>query len=297
MSVVVVGSANVDLTITGERLPAPGETVAAERYEETPGGKGLNQAVAASRAGADVSFFHAVGNDSGATFLADFLSGESLTPRVSVADLPTGRAFIEVDAEGQNSIMVVGGANTAFEQWPDPGIEEAIAQSYFLVLQQEVSPTLNLHLAALANTLDTRVVLTPAPVENMSPSILSFVDILILNEHESSLLGGNPDPRLAASKLSAGKTLILTRGAAGATLFRSGEAIADFASPRVRVKDTTGAGDCFVGNYIARKVAGAPEAEAIQAACDAAAVSVTRIGAAPAMPTAEELPHHSQKGS
>jgi ribokinase len=216
MSVVVVGSANVDLTVRGSRLPRPGETVAATSYTETPGGKGLNQAVAASRAGADVSFFFAVGNDSGAQVLEGFLGGEELETKVAPTNQPTGRAFIETDDAGQNSIMVVGGANIALDEWPDASVEEAIAASYFLVLQQEISPTLNLRLAALANSLDTQVVLTPAPVENTSPSLLSFTDILVLNEHEASLLGGNEDPTLAARTLSAGKTLILTRGSAGA---------------------------------------------------------------------------------
>ena len=297
MSVVVAGSANVDLTVTGKRLPSHGETVAADGYEETAGGKGLNQAVAAARAGAEVSFFYAVGRDSGAGFLADFLTQEPLRTHPTTTSAPTGRAFIEVDADGHNSIMVVGGANTALEEWPDPSIEDAIAQSYFLVLQQEVSSTLNIHLAALANKVDTRVVLTPAPVENMSPTILSFTDILILNEHEASLLGGHADPRLAAAMLSAGKTLILTRGASGATLFRSGEPVADFESPRVRAKDTTGAGDCFVGNFIAHKVTGASDDEAMNWACHAAALSVTRLGAAQSMPSRDELSDYLQKGS
>lgn len=286
MSVVVVGSANVDLTVRGGRLPQPGETVAASSYTEAPGGKGLNQAVAASRAGAEVTFFCAVGNDSGAQVLKHFLSGEALKTRMAHTAQPTGRAFIEIDDAGQNSIMVVGGANTALDEWPDAGLEEAIASSYFLVLQQEISPTLNLRLAALANSLDTQVVLTPAPVENTPPSLLSFTDILVLNEHEASLLGGHKDPTMAARTLSAKKTLILTRGSAGASLYRSGTHAGDFPSPKVSAKDTTGAGDCFVGNFVAHKVSGARDDEAITFACQAAAVSVTKPGAAPSMPTA-----------
>lgn len=286
MSVVVVGSANVDLTVRGGRLPQPGETVAASSYTEAPGGKGLNQAVAASRAGAEVTFFCAVGNDSGAQVLKHFLSGEALKTRMAHTAQPTGRAFIEIDDAGQNSIMVVGGANTALDEWPDAGLEEAIASSYFLVLQQEISLTLNLRLAALANSLDTQVVLTPAPVENTPPSLLSFTDILVLNEHEASLLGGHKDPTLAARTLSAKKTLILTRGSAGASLYRSGTHAGDFPSPKVSAKDTTGAGDCFVGNFVAHKVSGARDDEAITFACQAAAVSVTKPGAAPSMPTA-----------
>lgn len=286
MSVVVVGSANVDLTVRGGRLPQPGETVAASSYTEAPGGKGLNQAVAASRAGAEVTFFCAVGNDSGAQVLKHFLSGEALKTKMAHTAQPTGRAFIEIDDAGQNSIMVVGGANTALDEWPDSSVEEAIASSYFLVLQQEISPTLNLRLAALANSLDTQVVLTPAPVENTPPSLLSFTDILVLNEHEASLLGGHKDPTLAARTLSAKKTLILTRGSAGASLYRSGTHAGDFPSPKVSAKDTTGAGDCFVGNFVAHKVSGARDDEAITFACQAAAVSVTKPGAAPSMPTA-----------
>jgi len=113
MSVVVVGSANVDLFVRGQRLPEPGETVFADTYDELPGGKGLNQAVAAARAGAEVAFFCAVGDDSGADFLADFLGTEPLTLSATVTSSPTGRAIIQVDANAENSIMVVGGANLA----------------------------------------------------------------------------------------------------------------------------------------------------------------------------------------
>lgn len=289
MSIVVAGSANVDTVILGDRLPLPGETVEASEYCELPGGKGLNQAVAASRAGADVSFFFATGEDQAGDMLHRFLATESLRAAPVLSSQPTGRAFIQIDSAGENAIMIVGGSNTALPTWPDPLIVEAIGSASFLVLQQEVSPQLNRSLARHAQKAGTRVVLTPAPVEKTTARVVDLVDILILNEHEATQLGGGATPTDAARHLSEHREVILTRGKQGATFFRDGVEHSHSAAPRVTAIDTTGAGDCFAGFVVARLDAGDDIVDAIRTGCCAAGLSVTRSGAAPSIPTAQEL--------
>ena len=284
MAVVVVGSANVDLFVRGQRLPEPGETVFADTYDELPGGKGLNQAVAAARAGSDVTFFCSVGKDSGADFLEDFLSHENISLSATVTDSPTGRAIIQVDAKAENSIMVVGGANLATESFDGDHFASKAAAASHVVLQQEVSLALNLHAATVARNAGSLVVLTPAPAENTSEELLELVDILLLNEHEARIVAKVDDAEDAAVALSIGRTVVLTQGAAGATLFTDGVRIGFVAAPRVESVDTTGAGDCLAGNFIAHRDAGASDLAALEAACFAASESVTRAGAATAMP-------------
>ncbi len=288
MTIVVVGSANVDLVIKGPRLPRPGETVEANRFSEAPGGKGLNQAVAASRAGAKVNFFFAVGNDSGAVFLRDFLSREQLSITPVTAEEPTGRAFIQVDDSGQNSIMVIGGANTALDTWPNTILSEEISSAAFLVLQQEVSAGLNIELAKIARASGTTVVLTPAPAERTSPDLLDLADLVVFNETEAMLLGGHQDPLVAAEALSINRKVLLTQGKSGASMFQLGKLVMEVTAPEVEAVDTTGAGDCFVGNVVASLAGGASYGEATERGCQAAALSVTRPGSAPSMPTKEE---------
>lgn len=284
MSVVVVGSANVDLFVRGQRLPEPGETVFADTYDELPGGKGLNQAVAAARAGAEVAFFCAVGKDSGADFLADFLGTEPLTLSATVTSSPTGRAIIQVDAKAENSIMVVGGANLAAESFGGSDFESRITKASHVVLQQEVSLALNLQAAKLARDAGALVVLTPAPAENTSNELLELVDILLLNEHEARIVAGMDNSAEAARSLSANRTVVLTQGAAGATLFSQGAHVGSVNAPKVESIDTTGAGDCLAGNFVAHRDAGAEDLDALDAACRAASESVKTAGAATAMP-------------
>ena len=284
MSLVVVGSANVDLFVRGQRLPEPGETVFADTYDELPGGKGLNQAVAAARAGAEVAFFCAVGKDSGADFLAGFLDTEPLTLSATVTSAPTGRAIIQVDANAENSIMVVGGANLAASSFDGKDFKSRVAEASHVILQQEVSLALNLQAAKLARDAGTLVVLTPAPAENTSNELLELVDILLLNEHEARIVAGLDDSEEAARSLSANRTVVLTQGAAGAALFSHGAPVGFVTAPKVESVDTTGAGDCLAGNFVAHRDAGADDLDALDAACRAASESVKTAGAATAMP-------------
>ena len=292
VAIVVVGSANVDTVIRGDRLPLPGETVEASDYVELPGGKGLNQAVAASRAGTDTAFFFATGNDSGGDMLRLFLSNESLTVHGVADTAATGRAFIQINAAGENSIMIVGGANTTVTSWPTQNIFDAIQGASFLVLQQEVATELNLSLATHAKKTGTPVVLTPAPIEKTHPDLLALVDILVLNEHENAWLDRNESLSAAAKELKKTRTVIVTLGKQGAMFFHDGKEHPVVPSPTVTAVDTTGAGDCFSGFLVASLDGGAPLAEAIHTACVAAAVSVTRNGAAVSMPTGSEVNHY-----
>lgn len=289
MSIVVVGSANIDVQISGDRIPAPGETVFANSVTESVGGKGLNQAVAASRAGADVTLFCSIGSDDAGKRIAEFLSHEEISFQSTIGSKLTGRAYIQMDSEANNSISVYPGANVAIDSWPDGELALSLRNSYFLVMQMEVSAALNHSAAVLAKQFGATVVLTPAPVENVTAELLELTDVLILNQFESSLLGGNQDPFLAAQSLSAGRTLLLTLGDQGAQLYKAGQLIAHAKPAKLKALDTTGAGDCFSGSYVAAKTRGYSDEDALHYAVAASGLSVQTLGAAPSMPTVSEI--------
>lgn len=289
MSVVVLGSANIDVLVTSDRLPSPGETVFGNSVQEHIGGKGLNQAVAASRTGSKIDFFYTVGNDHVGKKIIGFLEKESIRSHHLETEKETGRAFIHIDGNGENSITVISGANMAMESWPDRSLSEALSQAFFLMLQAEINPSLNLEVARLAKKEGVSVVLIPAPVEKVSDELLALSDVLILNEHECVILGGNPDLTLSAKTLSTGRTLILTLGAEGAELYKAGQLVGKFAAPKTLAIDTTGAGDCFAGSYISARASGLDEDSAVEFAVAAASLSVEKKGAAESMPDADEV--------
>jgi ribokinase len=289
MSVIVVGSANIDVLVSSDRLPSPGETVFGDSVQENFGGKGLNQAVAASRTGSIVDFFFTVGKDAAGRNIISFLEKESLNSHPLQSEKETGRAMIQIDSYGENSITVIPGANMEMQPLLEESISGAIKQAFFIILQAEINPSVNLEVARLAKKHGVSVVLIPAPVEKVSEELLAVSDVLILNEHECAILGKGSELSLSAKTLSSGRTLILTLGAKGAELYKAGQLVSSFASPVVEAVDTTGAGDCFAGSYISSRALGYDEESAIEFAVTAASLSVQKKGAAESMPSLEEV--------
>lgn len=289
MSVIVVGSANIDVLVSSDRLPSPGETVFGDSVQENFGGKGLNQAVAASRTGSIVDFFFTVGKDAAGRNIISFLEKESLNSHPLQSEKETGRAMIQIDSYGENSITVIPGANMEMQPLLEESISGAIKQAFFIILQAEINPSVNLEVARLAKKHGVSVVLIPAPVEKVSEELLAVSDVLILNEHECAILGKGSELSLSAKTLSSGRTLILTLGAKGAELYKAGQLVSSFASPVVEAVDTTGAGDCFAGSYISSRALGYDEESAIKFAVTAASLSVQKKGAAESMPSLEEV--------
>lgn len=281
--VVVVGSLNLDLVARTPRLPGPGETVQGTGYAELPGGKGLNQAVAAARAGARVAMVGALGDDAAGAALREVARAEGIDDRhvLDVAGVPTGRALIAVDDAAENSIVVVPGANAAV-------VLTDLAPARVVLAQLEIDPAVVAAAFRQARAQGALTVLNPAPAERATAELLALADVVIPNEHELAVLGGRG--ALAAAGV---RTLIVTLGAAGADLVDlstdgagdGGERVAPFAVDPV---DTTGAGDAFCGGLAARLAAGDDLAAAIVFAAANGALATTRPGAVPSLPTADE---------
>ena len=277
LDVCVVGSVNLDLVATVDRLPLPGETVAGTTFAEYDGGKGLNQAVAAARSGAHVAMVGMVGDDDAGRRLLATMRRESIdTALVGTSELPTGRALIGVSATGENSIIVVGGANLAVTA-------ATLPESRVLLTQLEVPLATVESVARRGRAAGTVTVLNPAPARELPPSLLEAFDIVVPNEHEIELLGG-VDHLLALGVT----TVVVTRGGEGADVHqRTGSWHVD--PFEVQPVDTTGAGDTFCGSLCARLAARDSLDVALRYAAVAAAISTTRNGAVPSIPTGTEV--------
>ena len=294
--VVVVGSVNMDLILRCEHLPLPGQTVHGSDFRTLPGGKGANQAVAAARMGALVSFIGCVGEDAFGRLARETLQAEgidvSALHRVPGA---TGVAMIQVEASGQNAITLASGANDALAPVHIEQSGEQIAAAAMLICQLESPLPVVGRAIALARAAGVPVLLNPAPARPLPAELLAQIDLLVPNESEAAaLLGLAPgaalDAPAAASRLRerGPATVIVTLGGRGAQL--ADEAGARyFPAPRVTATDTTGAGDTFIGAFAAARSEGVPVDGAVALAQRAAALSVTRAGAMAAMPYRYEL--------
>jgi ribokinase len=285
-TIAVLGSANMDLVVRQPRLPRPGETMFGSGFTTVPGGKGLNQAVAAARAGGDVAFVGAVGDDPfGAAVRERLLAdGIDVTALRTLAGVPTGTAHISVLDGGENSIVVVPGANAAIAAL-DAVDRTLLADPRFVVAQFERPRGLIREAFAHARAGGATTVLTPAPVVDPG-DLLELTDILVPNAAEACELAGLDDPEQAAVVLSRrARTVVMTRGADGALIAREGAIIATVPARRVDAVDTTAAGDTFAGVMVARLAAGEALDDAARAGAVAASIAVTRPGASSSMPS------------
>jgi ribokinase len=292
--IVVFGSLNADLTARVERFPRPGETVAGLSFAVVAGGKGANQALAARRAGAAVKMVGAVGNDA---FAATAVSGLSHAGvdlgGVRRIDGPTGIAVIVVDARGQNSIVVVPGANGSVAE-PDL-IDAALRPDTTLVLQLEVPLAAVSGAVHRARARGARVVLNAAPAIDLPATLLSVIDVLIVNEHEAEALAAtsavpsSPESFAAAVRQRFGCAVVVTLGARGALAAVGGARLLRAAAPPVDVVDTTGAGDALVGALAAALDRGASWPRALAEGVAAGSLACGAAGAQAALPTAEAI--------
>ncbi len=278
--VCVVGSANLDLVATVQRLPAAGETVAGDSFAEYPGGKGLNQAVAAARSGASVAFVGAVGSDAAGSALRAVLAHDGIDDaHVDTADAPTGRALIGVAASGENSIIVVPGANGTVTGTSAPPARVVLAQLEVPLAAVELAFR---HARAVGST----TVLNPAPAPASSrqlDEILRHCDVVTPNEHEIELLGGVD--RLLGLGVRA---VVITLGSRGAEV-HSRDGVTHIDAFVVTAIDTTAAGDSFCGALCARLAAGDELPAALRFAAAAGALCTTKAGAVPSIPTRAEI--------
>lgn len=288
-AVVVVGSLNVDLHLLLQRHILPGETLLAGGGTFSPGGKGANQACAAALAGASVTLLGAVGDDASSQVATGRLTeaGVDLSGVWRVPG-PTGLAVVSVDAAGENSVVVVPGANAQVSPAMVDDWAATIAAAPVVVLQGEISAEADL---AAARHVTGRLVVNLAPVIDVDPSLLLAADPLVVNEHEgAAALGQLGGPELSepgeivAGLLDAGvASVVMTIGAAGSLVARGGTVTA-VASPKVTAIDTVGAGDAFCGALAARLADGADLLDAAAYASRFAAYTVQHEGAQSSYP-------------
>jgi ribokinase len=288
MDVVVVGSANVDVVLSVERIPAPGSTVLAGGRELGPGGKGANQVVAAARLGARSAFLAAVGADAAAGLVLDELtSADVAVDAVRRVERATGTAYVLVDGEGQNAIVVDAGANEALTDLTADELE-LLAEASVVLCQLEVP--LETVTAALSAARGLRV-LNAAPSTALPDALTEHVDVLVVNEHEALEVAGRQDLKEAVGDLlERVPEVVVTLGAAGALVARRGADVVPVPAERPQaVVDTTGAGDTFCGAYAAARALGSDGLQATRSAIRAATLSVERHGAARSAPTRAEV--------
>jgi ribokinase len=289
--IAVLGSTNMDLVAYVSKAPQRGETVTGREFRTIPGGKGANQAVAAARAGADVSMIGAVGNDAYGTGLRRVLEQSGVdTDRLRTAEGASGTAHIVVDDEGGNAIVVVPAANGTVTGLA-PGDESLIATADALLLQLEIPLTAVVEGARAAHRHGVRTILTPAPVQPLPPELLAATDLLVPNEHEAAALTGLTDPHKAATALlDQVPRVVVTLGAAG-SLYASRDLAEPVLvpAPPVTAVDSTGAGDTFVGALAVALAEGRPMPDALAWAAAAGALSVQRPGASVSMPYRSEI--------
>ena len=289
MRVHVIGNLCRDTSLAVPHFPRPGETLMATQRSAGLGGKGLNQAVAAARAGAEVIFHAAVGPGEAAS-LANALADEpGLTLRLVEGEAPTDASLLLVQPDGENAIMSLCAAARGFDP-VDRGALCQVALGDILLLQGNLSLATTLACLAEGRRLGARTVLNPSPLWEDAPRAWPDVDLFVLNAGEAADLSGETDAVAAASVLRAAGagTVVVTRGARGVVLC-SDEGTLAAAAPRVEVLDTTGAGDVFCGVLVGGLARGLSPGAALEASTSAASLAVTRAGALAACPTADEI--------
>jgi ribokinase len=287
-SVVVIGAINVDLVVTGAPLPAPGQTVTGGKFAQHHGGKGGNQAVAASRAlgGQGVVLVGAVGNDALGHDALEALRAEGVATSVAMRPgVPTGVALICVGPDGENQISVAPGANAELTPADVTSAFGQVHEIGVVLASLEVSQAAVRAAAAWCSEHETPLIVNPAPVQPWVTHVASLAAYVTPNEHELEALGSLPD----------GVIVVETRGPEGVIIRRGGEENR-VKAPKVEAVDTTGAGDCFNGVLAAGLAEGMDVADAAEHGAVAAALSVTKVGARDGMPTRQELDAFLQRG-
>lgn len=295
--IIVVGSTNTDMVCQLPTLPTPGETVVGGKFFKVNGGKGANQAVAAARAGGQVSMLGCVGTDEFGPVAISSMArdGVDTTMMKLTGEASTGIALIFVDDRGQNSIAVAPGANSLLLPGDIEKAEAKIAGAEIVLLQYEIPRETVEKTIEIAHKHGTKVIFNPAPANEVSAETLPMIDFIVLNTKETELFTGiktTKDAEIikAAQNLKERgvKNVIITLGSAGA--YVSGPEMQDFVQAMpVKAADTTAAGDVFCGALATALSEGMKLPDAMRFATAASAISVTRMGAQPSVPTREEI--------
>ena len=301
--VLVVGSINTDLVVRSRVLPGPGETVLGESFFKAGGGKGANQAVAAARAGAAVTFVGRVGQDDFGREARETFAKEGIDATWVTTDpgRPTGVALIVVDAEGQNSIAVAPGANGAITPQHIYSAVDAFSATDVCLVQLEIPLPAVSRAAQLAADHGVPVVLNPAPACELPPDLLKRTAVIVPNESETEYLTGiRPDSDASAAEAAARLlqsgvgSVILTLGDRGA-IIADESGLEPVPAPDVHAVDTTAAGDAFCGALAASLASGKPLAQAVRFASCAGACAVTSNGAQPSLPQLADIENMADK--
>jgi ribokinase len=296
-NIVVVGSSNTDMILQMEHIPRPGETILGGRFSMAAGGKGANQAVAAARAGGQVTFLARVGRDMFGRQAIEGFRRDGIDVRHVIEDeeAPSGVALIFVAASGENSIGVASGANLRLSPADVERVAEMIASADVLVMQLETPLETVRAAAQIAAAHHVPVVLNPAPAQPLDNQLLRLITVLTPNESEAELLTGLRVADETTASQAAGQLrakgvgqVIVTLGARGA-LVSAAEFTGHVPAFAVKPVDTTAAGDVFNGALAVAMSEGESLEQSVRFASAAAALSVTRLGAQPSAPRREEI--------
>ncbi|MBN1348757.1 ribokinase [candidate division KSB1 bacterium] len=291
--IAVVGSINMDLIALCDTLPRLGETVIGKSFAQAPGGKGANQAVAAARLGGKVKMIGCVGNAFGADLLDSLQQSGVDTAHVSqIQDTSSGLAAINVDKDGNNTLIYIPGANLLVTPQVVEDNEATIAESDILVLQFEIPPDTVSRAVEIAHKHRIPVVLNPSPYHALDKSLYSMVDYLIPNEIEGAAIAGVEHANLhniVTALLKSGvKNVIMTIGEKGA-LYSDGQGIHHQPAYKVKALDTTAAGDAFLGAFALAISSGERMPQAVAFATKVSALSVQKVGAQPSLPSLADV--------
>ena len=296
--ILVIGSLNIDMVMKVDHMPTVGETILCDGMKLVAGGKGANQACAAGRLGTDVTMLGAIGNDSHGEMQRDSLqrSGVDVSGLITKERVSTGTAFITVNKEGNNSIVVVQGANAQFTPEDIEAHRDLLEECEIVILQLEIPMDTVLYAVKLARTLGKTVILDPAPVpEHFPEELYQYVDIIKPNESELSRLTGIADTQnhleeaVQIVKDHGVKNVLVTLGGDGVYLDTENESPVHIPAKKVEVVDTTAAGDSFTAALAAMLLEGKTLKEAAEFANQVSAIVVTREGAQDSIPTLQEV--------
>lgn len=295
--IAVIGSSNTDMVIKTTKLPAPGETILGGDFFMFPGGKGANQAVAAARLDGAVSLIAKTGNDVFGKQARDIFENDHINTDFLLTDNnhPSGIALITVDSQGENCIVVAPGSNSYLGKEDIDLAREEILKSDLILMQLEIPLETVEYAASIAYDAGIKVILNPAPASKISDALLSKLYLITPNETEAELITGIPVKDSESAENAARnlhqhgvKVVIITLGSKGALLYSEGKAVM-IPTPKVTAVDTTAAGDVFNGAIAVAIAEGFTLEKAVEFACKAAAISVTRMGAQASAPYRKEL--------
>ena len=294
---LIVGSLNLDITVKVNNIPKLGETIIGEKYFESFGGKGANQAVAASKLGMEVSMIGKVGNDSiGEKLLNNLVENKVNASGIIVSDIESGKAIIQIDNQGNNNIVVIPGSNFSIITEEIEELSEIFETNNVLITQYETPIDVVEYSLKKAKKLGLITIVNPAPAKKVSKDLYKYIDFLILNETELEIIFDincdDIDFYEKVKKITVEYDLndvILTLGDKGSIHIDKKGKIDEFKAYKVKAIDTTAAGDTFIGAFTNKYLETKNVSESIKFATAASAIVVTRFGAQNSIPSIKEV--------